>query len=216
MPKSGRSLKRERAFHHKCFFSFLGQERQIGREVADRAAPKLMFSLLILPTWLLTVLSVAVCSCLIKYRKKIHRQITRQWLLLSCCLSSQARCTRNWQTTPRQTRFQLIKQLQYNALKNIFTVTETHFSSKYLSDTWSRANFSTASGYTCTLLPKITKLGIIWVQHSLSQRRDAGVALPASFTIDTNLARNHHPASGCSQPFTNMPQLPILDSVFSL
>lgn len=63
------------------------------------------------------------------------------------------------------------------------------------------------------LLPKMKKLGIIWVQHSLSQRRGAGVTLPA-VTIDTNLARNHHPASDCSQPFANMPQLPILDSFF--
>lgn len=33
-----------------------------------------------------------------------------------------------------------------------------------------------------------------------------------AFTIDTNLARNHHPAPDCSQPFANMPQL--LDSFF--
>lgn len=159
MPKSGRSLKREWAFHHKCFFGYLGKETQMGREVADRAAPKLMFSLLIFSTWLLTVLSVAVCSCFIKYRKKkIRRQITRQWLLLSCCLPSQAHCTRNWQTTPRQTRFQLIKQLQYNALINIFTVTESHFSSKYLSDVVQSQPFSSFRLYT-HFTPQNAKVG---------------------------------------------------------
>lgn len=41
-----------------------------------------------------------------------------------------------------------------------------------------------------------------------------GRCFACSFTIDTNLARNHHPASDCSQTFANMPQLPILDFFF--
>lgn len=42
-----------------------------------------MFSLLIFSTWLLTVLSVAVCSCFIKYREKKKMQTNHKAMIIT-------------------------------------------------------------------------------------------------------------------------------------